>query len=104
EVRANAEGFTIAARDGGRVAVLEPAEPGEASALLALLADGESWSTSALAAATGRSQRAVQRDLGVLHGAGRVQAAGRGRSRRWLVPQPGGFATTLLLVARPEHV
>ena len=65
--------------------------------VLALLADGEAWSTSALALALGSSQRTVQRALVALEEAGQVRALGRGRSRRWLSAPVAGFATTLLL-------
>ena len=80
--------------------LLLPAAPGEASALTALLSGGQSWSTSALAAALGKSQRALQRALGALLEAGKVQSMGRGRAQRWVAPPNTGFATTLLLVAR----
>ncbi|RBB41369.1 helix-turn-helix domain-containing protein [Burkholderia reimsis] len=69
------------------------------AAVLALLADGEAWSSSALALALGASQRTVQRALDVLAEADKVQALGRGRSRRWMTPPLPGFATTLLLPA-----
>jgi DNA-binding transcriptional ArsR family regulator len=65
--------------------------------VLALLADGESWSSSALA--LGASQRSVQRALDALAAAGKVQSFGRGRARRWLTPPVPGFTTTLLLPA-----
>jgi hypothetical protein len=42
-------------------------------------------------------QRTVQRALRQLEEATAVRAAGRGRSRRWLAPALGGFATNLLL-------
>jgi DeoR/GlpR family transcriptional regulator of sugar metabolism len=42
------------------------------AAVLALLADGESWSSSALVLALGSSQRAVQRTLDSLATAGKV--------------------------------
>ncbi|ABK08745.1 MULTISPECIES: hypothetical protein [Burkholderia] len=72
------------------------------AAVLALLADGEAWSSSALALALGASQRTVQRALDALAETGKVQALGRGRARRWLTPPLPGFATTLLLpVALP---
>jgi hypothetical protein len=100
QIEATEEGFVMAPRRGENVVVLLPPEPGDASAVLALLAGGESWSTSALAAALGQSQRTVQRALGVLLAAQRVRALGGGRSRRWAAPEPAGFATTLLLVAR----
>ncbi|KVE86841.1 DNA-binding protein [Burkholderia cepacia] len=69
------------------------------AAVLALLADGEAWSSSALALALGTSQRTVQRALDVLAEADKVQALGRGRARRWMTPPLPGFATTLLLPA-----
>ncbi|WP_446903218.1 helix-turn-helix domain-containing protein [Burkholderia sp. YIM B11467] len=69
------------------------------AAVLALLADGEAWSSSALALALGASQRTVQRALDALAEADKVQALGRGRARRWLTPPLPGFATTLLLPA-----
>ena len=46
--------------------------------VLALLADGEAWSSSALALALGASQRTVQRALDALAAAGKVQSFGRG--------------------------
>src|SRR5262249_41097033 len=67
------------------------------AAVLAFLADGESWSSSALALALGTSQRTVQRALDSLAAAGKVQSFGRARARRWLTPPVPGFATTLLL-------
>jgi DeoR/GlpR family transcriptional regulator of sugar metabolism len=66
---------------------------------LAFLADGESWSSSALALALGASQRTVQRALDSLAAAGKVQSFGRGRARRWMTPPVPGFTTTLLLPA-----
>jgi DeoR/GlpR family transcriptional regulator of sugar metabolism len=81
------------------VAVLaRPVEEKHAS-VLALLSDGESWSTSALALALGTSQRTVQRSLDSLAFAGKVQAFGRGRARRWTTPPVPGFTTMLLLPA-----
>ena len=50
----------------------------EHAAVLAFLADGESWSSSALALALGASQRTVQRALDSLAAAGKVQSFGRG--------------------------
>ncbi|HGL4257319.1 helix-turn-helix domain-containing protein [Burkholderia dolosa] len=69
------------------------------AAVLALLADGEAWSSSALALALGASQRTVQRALDALREAGKVHALRRGRARRWMMPPLPGFATTLLLPA-----
>ena len=67
--------------------------------VLAFLADGESWSSSALALALGESQRTVQRSLDALASSGRVQSIGRGRARRWMTPLAPGFTTILLLPA-----
>jgi predicted ArsR family transcriptional regulator len=69
------------------------------AAVLAVLSDGESWSSSALAIALGASQRTVQRSLDALASAGKVQPFGRGRARRWMTPPVPGFTTTLLLPA-----
>jgi DeoR/GlpR family transcriptional regulator of sugar metabolism len=65
--------------------------------VLAFLADGESWSSSALALALGASQRTVQRALDSLAAAGKVQSFGRARALRWMTPSVPGFATILLL-------
>ena len=53
----------LAASHGGDVAVLAPPTDDDHAAVLALLADGEAWSSSALALALGTSQRTVQRAL-----------------------------------------
>src|SRR5262249_14068391 len=79
--------------------VLAPPLDGAHGHVLALRADGESWSSSALALALGASQRTVQRALDSLAAAGKVQSFGRGRARRWTTPPVPGFATTLLLPA-----
>lgn len=94
---ATRDGFVLAPRGEREVVVLaRPVEEPHA-AVLALLADGEAWSSSALALALGASQRSVQRALETLAAAGKVQSLGSGRARRWLAPPPTGFATTLLL-------
>ncbi len=67
------------------------------AAVLAFLADGESWSSSALAVALGASQRTVQRALDSLAATGKIQAYGHGRARRWTIRPVPGFTTTLLL-------
>jgi hypothetical protein len=97
-ISATKRGFELTARDGGEVAVLAPVEE-EHAAVLAFLADGESWSSSALALALGASQRTVQRALEQLAAGGRVQSYGRGRARRWMTPPVPGFPTALLLPA-----
>jgi hypothetical protein len=82
-----------------KVCVLAPPVDGERGAVLAFLADGESWSSSALALALGASQRTVQRALDSLVAERKVQSFGRGRARRWITPPVPGFTTTLLLPA-----
>ena len=67
--------------------------------MLAFLADGESWSSSALALALGASQRTVQRSLDALAATGKAQSIGGGRARRWMTPPAPGFTTILLLPA-----
>ena len=79
------------------VVVMVPPIVGDQGSLLALLADGAAWSTSALALALGASQRTVQRALVELQAAGRVRAIGRARAQRWLSPPLAGFTTILLL-------
>ncbi|WP_241075178.1 helix-turn-helix domain-containing protein [Achromobacter insuavis] len=95
-IRATRQGFALTPA-AGAVAVLTPPMQDRHAAVLALLADGEAWSSSALALATGASQRQVQRALDALAAAGRAQPLGRGRARRWITPPLPGFATTLLL-------
>jgi hypothetical protein len=97
DIRATAGGFRLVARGAGTLRLLAPPIESPDAAVLALLADGEAWSTSALAQALGSSQRTVQRALVALEEAGQVRALGRGRSRRWLSAPVAGFATTLLL-------
>jgi hypothetical protein len=98
-VSATTRGFILVPRRARDVVVLAPPVEKEHAAVLALLADGESWSSSALALALGASQRTVQRALDALAAAGKVQSFGRGRARRWMTPPVPGFTTTLLLPA-----
>src|SRR5207249_96130 len=98
-VSATKRGFALSPRRAREVVVLAPPVDEEHAAVLAFLADGESWSSSALAFALGASQRTVQRALDSLLARGKVQSFGRGRGRRWLTPPVPGFTTTLLLPA-----
>jgi hypothetical protein len=98
-VSATTRGFALAPRRAREVVVLAPPVEERHPTVLAFLADGESWSTSALALALGASQRTVQRALDTLTAAGKVQGLGRGRARRWMAPPLPGFATPLLLPA-----
>ena len=96
-VSATARGFALTPRRARQVVVLAPPVEGRHAALIAFLADGEAWSSSALALALGASPRTVQRALDSLASAGRVQSHGRGRARRWMSGPVPGFTTTLLL-------
>jgi len=99
DVSATSQGFALTPRRAREVVVLARPVEEEHGAVLAFLADGESWSSSALALALGASQRTVQRALDELAAAGKVQSFGRARARRWMTPPLPGFATTLLLPA-----
>jgi tetratricopeptide (TPR) repeat protein len=96
-VSATAQGFALAPHNGGEVMVLAPPVEDQHAAVIAFLADGESWSSSALALALGASARTAQRALDSLATAGKVQCYGRGRARRWTTAPVPGFTTTLLL-------
>ncbi|TFH88477.1 helix-turn-helix domain-containing protein [Billgrantia azerbaijanica] len=97
EVRATKHGFELIPGNAGEVAVLARPIEEQHATVLALLADGEPWPSSALALALGASQRTVQRALDALAAEGKVQSFGRGRARRWMTPPVPGFTTTLLL-------
>jgi len=96
---ATKRGFILMPRRAREVFVLARPVEDEHAPVLAFLADGESWSSSALALALRTSQRTVQRALDSLAAAGKVQSFGRGRARRWMTPPVIGFTTTLLLPA-----
>jgi DNA-binding winged helix-turn-helix (wHTH) protein len=99
DIEATKRGFSLAPRIAREVLVLARPIDEEHGALLALLDDGEAWSTSALALALGDSQRTLQRALDSLAREGKVQPFGRGRARRWIMPPVSGFTTALLLPA-----
>jgi hypothetical protein len=96
-VSATPQGFALSSRRGGDVVVLAPPVDQQHASVLAFLADGEAWSSSALAIALGASARTVQRALDALATAGKVQSFGHGRARRWLTPPVPAFPTSLLL-------
>ncbi len=98
-IQATDAGFALVTRRQTGVALLALPFEGDNAALLALLSDGESWSSSALGIALGASQRSVQRGLDSLAKAGKVQTFGRGPARRWTAPPLAGITTTLLLPA-----
>jgi hypothetical protein len=97
DVSATKRGFALAPRRAREIVVLAPPVEEQHAAVLAFLADGEAWSSSALAIALGASPRTVQRALDQLAAAGKVQWFGRARARRWMTPPLTGFPTILLL-------
>lgn len=100
-IAATKRGFALTPSQASEIVVLAPAgaeaHGGVPALLLALLADGEAWSSSALGLALGASARTVQRSLESLRAAGKVQALGRGRTQRWMSAQLPVFPTVLLL-------
>ena len=96
-VSATKRGFALEPRDASEVVMLVPPVEEQHADVLAFLADGEAWSSSALAIALSASSRTVQRALDRLATTGKVQSFGRGRARRWITPPVPGFPTILLL-------
>ncbi|WP_407187992.1 helix-turn-helix domain-containing protein [Bradyrhizobium centrosematis] len=97
DINATKQGFVLTPRKTRDVLVLARPNEEKHAAVLALLADGEPWSSSALALALGTSARTVQRALDELARSGKVQSFGHGRARRWMTPPVPGFPTGLLL-------
>ncbi|GGA03801.1 helix-turn-helix domain-containing protein [Dyella caseinilytica] len=97
KITATRRGFSLLPHDKRLVMVLKRPVDERYGAVLALLADGQSWSSSSLALALGASQRTVQRALDTLAANGKVQSLGHGRARRWMTPPIPGFTTALLL-------
>lgn len=96
DVSATPVGFRLVPKAGDVAVLAFPLEQ-RSAAVMALLADGELWSSSALALVLDTSARTVQRVLQDLQAAGKVQAIGRGRAQRWSQLTLPGFPTTLLL-------
>jgi hypothetical protein len=98
-LNATTRGFLLKPHRAQTVSVLAPPVEGDHAEVLALLADGEAWPSSALALALDVSPRTVQRALEALAEDGKVEFFGRGRACRWMVPSVPGFPTSLLLLA-----
>jgi hypothetical protein len=94
---ATRRGYRLTPHRVHTAAVLASPIEGAHEQVLALLADGDAWPSSALALALGVSARSVQRALEALARDGTVESSGRGRSRRWMAPNVPGFPTSLLL-------
>jgi tetratricopeptide (TPR) repeat protein len=97
-VTATKRGYVLVPRRPREVIVLAPPVEQKHGAILGLLADGESWSSSGLALALGASQRTTQRALDALGASGKARSFGRGRARRW-TSSALQFTTILLLPA-----
>jgi hypothetical protein len=89
--------------DTPSAAVLTPLEDAGHGQILALLADGETWSSASLALALGISARSVQRALDSLAAAGKVESTGKGRACRWIAATVPGFPTSMLLPGPPAE-
>lgn len=96
-IAAQGDGYALRLAEGEHAAVLAWPDDEPHGVLLALLADGQLWPSSALALSSGLSQRSVQRGLDALAARERVQPYGRGRQRRWRIAPLPGFAPGLLL-------
>lgn len=101
DVGATRRGYVLAPRHTREVALLTYPVEARHMEILICLADGEAWSSSALALSLRTGQRTVQRALGALSEDGQVQSFGQGRSRRWRMGLLPGYATSLLL---PFHL
>lgn len=97
DISATKQGFVLVPRKTRDVLVLARPIEEKHAAVLAFLADGEPWSSSALALGLGISPRTVQRALEELARSSKVQSFGHGRARRWMTPPVPGFPTGLLL-------
>ncbi|MHA6297516.1 helix-turn-helix domain-containing protein [Devosia sp. CAU 1758] len=96
-VEATRQGFALVPPPGIEVAVLALPVEERHPTLMALLADGEAWSSSALATVLDVSTRTVQRNLEELAADGKVESFGKGPAQRWITPPLPGFPTLLLL-------
>lgn len=96
-VTATSQGFALQPRAAREIAVLAPPVEARHPEVLALLGDGQAWSSSALALALGVSPRTVQRALEQLAAERKVECFGRGRTCRWIASSVPGFPTSLLL-------
>ncbi|MCR5858988.1 helix-turn-helix domain-containing protein [Mesorhizobium sp. J428] len=99
KIHATERGFVLEPQQADVVAVFAPPVEDEHGEVLALLADGEAWSSSALALALDVSPRTVQRALDGLAADGKAEWFGQGRARRWIAMSVPGFPTSLLLPA-----
>jgi hypothetical protein len=98
-ISATSQGFVLKPHGATTVVSLAPPQEDDHAEVLALLADGEAWSSSALALALDVSPRTALRALEALAEGGKAESFGRGRACRWMARQVPGFPTSLLLPA-----
>ncbi|MGE0279337.1 MAG: helix-turn-helix domain-containing protein [Rhizobiaceae bacterium] len=96
-LNATERGFVLQPQTASDVAVLAPPVESNHAGVLALLGDGQAWSSSALALALSVSPRTVQRALEELALERKAEPFGRGRACRWIASSVPGFPTSLLL-------
>lgn len=97
DIKATPQGFALVPHTNQNVVVLNQPIAEKHPEIIAMLADGEAWSSSALALVLGISQRSVQRALESLASLGKVQSFGKGQARRWITSPLPGVTTILLL-------
>lgn len=99
-ISATSSGYRLVPHKGN-VAVLAVSLDDQHAMVLALLADGELWSSSGLSLVLGASTRTIQRALEQLQRADKILAVGGGRSRRWMALTLPGFPTTPVFLGGP---
>ena len=97
DIKATPQGFALVPHTNQDVIVLNQPIAEKHPEIIAMLADGEAWSSSVLALVLGISQRTVQRALESLASLGKVQSFGKGQARRWITSPLPGVTTILLL-------
>ena len=99
EISATPDGFQLEPQASRQVTLLTHPTESAHESVLALLRDGEAWSSSALAVALGTSQRSAQRALRELESSGEARSVGRARAKRFF--RAGPEITTPLLLPPP---
>ena len=100
EVRASRRGYALALPPGCEAVTLAPPDESAHPELQALLADGQPWSSAALAWRWAPANVRCSVPWKPWPPPARP-AAGTGRARRWAAPPPPGCATVLLLPPLP---
>lgn len=96
-ITATRAGYQLLPHRSAAVRLLLPPLTGPHADVLALLSDGQAWSTASIALALGKSQRSVQRACRALRSEAALVALGRGPYQRWLSASLQPIAPALLL-------